>query len=524
NTLSVYENLYLKKFPKRYFSMFINWKKMLKDAEKWAKCFDINIELKKNVKDLTNSEKKMVQIMKTYITEPDLAVLHNPSDELNSVMANKLYNIVTHYKNMGKSTLYLTNKWEEALKIADRIIISFEGRIVGEMTSEEAKKNPKKLIALIENNKTEVKSPDNETKAVLKSIMKAAEYISSNYELNDVLLLLAQQAADFMKADVSIINLIDEDTNGVIDSVIWKTNNSIIANIKKEIIMEIAKKETFFYANKHEKEFLDLFDENNSARTVILLPISIKSNVTGIIQLIYENYYIYSEEEQLFLNAFSRQAAIAIEETKLIGRSTLLQESHHRIKNSLQSVINLITMQKRELMKNPSLDIICSLDDVISRVKSIASMHDLLSKEKLGRGIINLNDIVKIILENSLILDKDIKIELDIENIMIPYNKSTSIALIINELISNCYKHAFKFEKSGNIHIECKKTNKEILLNVKDNGIGIGDKEDKKPSTLGVSIINSIVAHEFKGKILYKNLNPGTNVEVIFPIEKIFKE
>lgn len=523
-SLSVYENLYLKKYPRKGILPFINWKKLYNDSEKWAKDFDINIELKKLVKDLTNSEKKMVQIMKAFVTEPDLAILHNPTDELNSAMTQKLYDIIYNYKSTGKSTLYMTNKWEEALKIADRIMVAYEGEIVGELSSEEAKKNPQRLIAMLENNKIDMKSTDNETKVVLNSVMKAAEYISSNYELNDVLLLLAQQAVEVMSADGCIFNLIDGETESIIDRVIYKKNSNITGVVKKEIIMKIAKKEKLYYANKHEKDFMELFNEIGSVRTIILLPIFIRSNVTGVIQLIYENYYIYSEEEQLFLNAFSKQAAIAIEDTKLMGRSALLQESHHRIKNSLQSVINLINMQKRDLLKNPDFDIASSLDNVISRVKSIASVHDLLSKEKLGRGIINLNDIVKVILENSLIFDKKIQIKTNIENIMIPYNKATSIALIINELISNCYKHAFNIDENGNIFIECKKGNREISLVVQDDGVGIEREKIKKSSSLGVSIINSIVNYEFKGKIEYKNVNPGTKVKILIPIEKFFKE
>ena len=212
-----------------------------------------------------------------------------------------------------------------------------------------------------------------------------------------------------------------------------------------------------------------------------------------------------------------------MENTRLIGRSALLRESHHRIKNNLQSVISLITLQKSFLNDNIDYKTVEHVfDSIISRVKSIAAVHDLLSKDEIGRSIINLKEIVEMVLQLAVYpaSDKDIKVHLNLEDIFISYNKATTISLIINELVENCFEHAFLGLKKGTIWISCQKQGGRIFLSIKDDGRGF-PKEVKaeKAKSLGMNIIYTLVINDLRGEIqLRTKEGEGTEFEIVLPI------
>jgi ribose transport system ATP-binding protein len=317
--------------------------------------------------------------------------------------------------------------------------------------------------------------------------------------------------------------LIDEATNTIIDTLEYKIKEDLQAQLKEEHILSIVQKRKLYYSNQREKNFVSMFEVNNKVKTVICVPVLIRSRVTGVIQIFYEKFYAHSTEEAKYLSTFVRYAALAIEDTRLMGRSALLQESHHRIKNNLQSIISLISLQKqvREVDSENKLNNV--LDNIISRVKSIAAVHDLLAKDKLGRSIINIKDIVHIVANFFISMNVKLKVELELDDIFISYNKATSIALIINELISNCIKHAFPYETGGLIRVECKRCSDYVLLSVEDDGVGISSCIDiNKIDSLGLSIVSSIIKYEFKGELELISKSKGTKVIIRLPNDKVF--
>lgn len=521
---SIAENLNLSNIPTRKLFPFIDWIKVNKRAKTVLTQLDFQFDYKMKVKYLTDEEKRIVYIARGFMQNPEIIVIQEPMEGLSDINASKIYNTLKQFKNEGRSIIYITKQWEEALKLADRISIISNGKITAEMTADEAKADPQKLVKKIENysfnDNDEYK--DDETKTVLEAVFKAAEFLTSEYELKDVLLLLAKEVARVMNADSSSIKLIDESTWSIIDDFEYKNNQTIKAQLSKEAIVRIVKKNEIYYANKNDTVFPYLFEKVENVKTIICIPVLIRSQVTGIIQVSYENLYVHSKEETKFLSALARHAAIAIEDTRLMGRSALLQESHHRIKNNLQSIVGLISLQKMFVKNNPEQSVDEILDSIILRIKSIASVHNILSKDKLGRSIINVKQIIESIIG---IIDNNPKVTIhfELDDIFIPYNKATSIALIINELVINCFKHAFSVDDIGTIVIKCKRIDNEIYLSVSDNGRGFPENFDmSKLSSLGLSIIQGIVKSDFQGQLTYESEKGNTLVEITLPTERIF--
>ncbi|GFZ91458.1 hypothetical protein GCM10010978_32540 [Compostibacillus humi] len=515
--LSIAENLHLTGFPQRKFLPFIHWKKVKEDSRSFLRKFGLEANVLQKVKSLSEENKRMVYIASIFMQNPKLIIMHEPLEGLSESNTTKVFKLLDEFKSNGGSILYITKQWEEALKLSDEISIMTNGKIVDQMSTQTAKKDPQRMLKSLNGySYTRNNHIDQNTKKVIDAVFKSAELLSSEYELKDVLLLLAKESTMFMNADGCSIKLIDESTWSIIDELEYKQNDFVEAQLKKDVIVEIAKENDIFYVNANDKVFESLFERKTNVKTTICIPVLIHSQVTGFIQFYYEDLYVYSNNESRYLETLARHAAIAIEETRLMGRSALLQESNHRIKNNLQSIIGIISLQRNFVSDNSVQSVNEILDDIIARIKSISSVHNLLSKDKLGRSIINVKEIIEEIISFSS-FNPNFKISLDLDDIFIPYNKATSIALVINELVTNCFKHAFKNMDYGTICIKCKKLDTCIFISVKDNGRGLPEGFDpSKQTSLGLSILQGIVTSEFQGEMKFISEN-GTTIEVKIP-------
>lgn len=202
-----------------------------------------------------------------------------------------------------------------------------------------------------------------------------------------------------------------------------------------------------------------------------------------------------------------------------MGRSALLQESHHRIKNNLQIIISLLYMQKNNLRKSKEAEWSDAIDTTIYRIKSIAAVHDMLSNEKMKSSIVNLRKIITEIVK--LYKTPRISLVLELDDAFMPYNKAASAALVINELINNCVKHAFGSSGEGIVRVVCRDGDEEIRMSVIDNGKGADEQKLHRKGGLGISIVESIVSGDFKGKIEYR-VDHGTTVDIVFPKHIIY--
>lgn len=523
HNFTVAENISFPKIPNIHFTPLINLKKIKDWARSILLKFDFPLDPDTIVKDLTWEMQKMVYFTQVISRNPAVIVMQEPLEGLSVITATKISKIIAQYKAEGGSIIYITKRWEETIRLADRISILTKGRIVDTLPVEAAKKDPKRLLQALEyyQFKKDNDSGDDDTRAVLDAVFKAAEFLTSEYELKDVLLLLAKEAIKVMRADGCSISLFDKNTLTMIDNFEVMLKPGLMAELNDEAIQEIVHENDIFYSNEYYKGFSELFKKIQQVKTFISIPLLIRSQVTGIIQLYYEEVYVYSKEESEYLSAFARHAAIAIEDTRLMGRSALLQESHHRIKNNLQSIVSLISLQKKYVGKHPGRPIDDILDTTVSRLKSMAAVHDLLSKEDLGRSIIDVKKIIETIMHH-ISIDQKISIQLDLQSIFIPYNKASSIALIINELVINCGKHAFDGLVNGVINIQCKRDTENIWLKVTDNGRGMPEHFDLNTmDSLGLTIVNAIVKNEFGGKLNIEQ-EGGTSFEITLPSSRIF--
>jgi len=196
-------------------------------------------------------------------------------------------------------------------------------------------------------------------------------------------------------------------------------------------------------------------------------------------------------------------------EQELILKSTAIQEIHHRIKNNLQMIMSLLHMQKRRVKDQEMSSI---LQDTMSRIMSISMTHEIL----LSKGIdeVNLSEVINKLVENYNTINEgnecQVKIVLEGDEVFVNSEMSSTIALVVNELIQNCFKYAFIGRKTGKIHIQISHGFMGYAnIVIRDDGVGFDIKE--QGSSLGLRIVKSLVQDKCKGRLEIQSDEHGTS-------------
>jgi PAS domain S-box-containing protein len=188
-------------------------------------------------------------------------------------------------------------------------------------------------------------------------------------------------------------------------------------------------------------------------------------------------------------------------ENSLEEKEILLREIHHRVRNNLQIISSLISLQSHRLDDEETIHL---FRKTRNRIQSMALVHEKLyqsgdfTRINLAEYI---QDLVLNILSSYEGSQERITLEMDCEPIWININTAIPCALIINELVTNSIKHAFPHEETGKIIIRLHQNEDRIIITCTDNGVGLPDDINLlDSSTLGLKLVQSLT-EQLKGKI-----------------------
>ncbi|PJI09362.1 MULTISPECIES: histidine kinase N-terminal domain-containing protein [Clostridium] len=193
-------------------------------------------------------------------------------------------------------------------------------------------------------------------------------------------------------------------------------------------------------------------------------------------------------------------------EKELILKAVAIREIHHRVKNNLQTIASILRLQSRRI---DNVDAKKAFSESINRILSIATTHEVLSQNGLDDADIKI--ILSKIKDNAArnSCNKNIKINLSGDNLEVNSDKATSIAIVVNELIENSFKHAFNNMKWGIIDIVINKGQTYSNISISDNGNGF-DTRFLRNESLGLNIVKSIVKDKLNGDINIESNESGT--------------
>ena len=310
--------------------------------------------------------------------------------------------------------------------------------------------------------------------------------------------------------DIVTVNQATKDLLGFDSELIGKPIHTVFAEDQKFLF-----KQNPFNENKKSITNIEtMFMDKNHQLIPVLLSLSLiesdNSQVLGIVCIGNDITDIKNAENKI---------KSSLEEKRL-----LLQEIHHRVKNNLQVISSLLSLQSKYVKDKEDLEL---FRESQSRVRSMAFIHEQLyhssdfTNIEFGTYVKNLINY----LSSSYSIDPSyINFNLDIDDVSLDINTAIPCGLIINELVTNSLKYAFPADKGSKssdtvlneigIYLHHYKEDKFMLI-ISDNGIGLPENINFKSSdTLGLLLVTGLVS-QLDGSIELDRRN-GTSFKLIF--------
>ena len=200
-------------------------------------------------------------------------------------------------------------------------------------------------------------------------------------------------------------------------------------------------------------------------------------------------------------------------------KTSVIKEIHHRVKNNLQTIASLLRMQMRRTDSEEAKNV---LKESLNRILSISLVHEILSHH--DEETIDISDVAKKLLElltHSMVsADCHVDIQFSGRPMRLPSDAATSLALVLNELITNAILHGFEGLHEGTLSVSVQQDGGECMLRIQDNGVGMSHMpaQPGKRKHLGLAIVRTLVEKDLKGTLEFRDAKPkGTEVIIQFP-------
>lgn len=195
----------------------------------------------------------------------------------------------------------------------------------------------------------------------------------------------------------------------------------------------------------------------------------------------------------------------------------LLKELHHRVKNNLQILSSLLSLQSQQLTDDTAIKAVKSSE---SRINAMALIHRKLYTVDQNRTVDikeYITELIQYLVYSYGYHEKNLKLDLKINEISIDVDKAIPLGLILNELISNAFKHAYENQPNPRLMINLEHPDShELNICIRDNGRGMPPVDEKQRKTFGMKIVTTLIK-ELKGSLNVKSEN-GTTYDLHIPI------
>jgi two-component sensor histidine kinase len=217
----------------------------------------------------------------------------------------------------------------------------------------------------------------------------------------------------------------------------------------------------------------------------------------------------------------------------LLSKDAAIREVHHRVKNNLQTISSLLSLQARRVDERAAR---VALHEAERRVRSISLVHEILSRDPSDQ--VPFAEIVVSLVqmaEDSVVSSQPIVISTTGDLGEVTADVATPLAVTLAELLQNAVEHAFDPEPAGgaestagdapvgHVNVTLSNTGSELIVAVRDDGHGLPEGFDiEKTTSLGLSIVRDLVASQLEGHISMEEVpaseGGGTRVEIAVPV------
>jgi|GEM_PF-6292778 len=264
-------------------------------------------------------------------------------------------------------------------------------------------------------------------------------------------------------------------------------------------------------------------------KSFVVIPLLVQDKLIGALHLSADTINAFSKDQIEIAGEVAASLAIAIVQANLYAQTrqdaetkeTLLREVNHRVHNNLSTIISLLNMEQERAMVDSPEAFKTRISELINRVRGLATVHRLLSDtmwaplllQELAEKIIKLGiDILS--------PRKYIATVVSPSSVRISAQFSNTLALILNELVTNSVKHAWPNREHGQITMTISQNNTHIALQYRDDGQGYSDQMlQEHRYNLGLRLVKSLVSHGLQGKLTLFNDN-GAGALIQFSLKE----
>jgi len=272
-------------------------------------------------------------------------------------------------------------------------------------------------------------------------------------------------------------------------------------------------------------ELYEFYLKPHDIQSLMDVPVRIEGEMIGVICFenvgaprewtLQEQKYglVAAQMLSLTIESHNKQLAKQALELALDEKNILLQEVNHRVKNNLSIVASLMNLQSEKSNDDYHKQLFM---ECRNRLDSIATVHELIYKAK-SYSHINFKEYLNQIIDHisdSYSSINHIKILKGITEVDVDISAAIPLALIVNELITNAYKHAFTNKAEGVIEISLMENNKQVFLTIKDNGQGF-DKTIIPKNSIGMDILGGLI-EQINGTCNLTSDEKGTQFKISF--------
>ena len=358
----------------------------------------------------------------------------------------------------------------------------------------------------------------------LSTLSEISRTITADMYLEEILQLIVAVTAESMSFKICSIMLLDEDKKELVIKATQsksraytkKPNVKLSESVAGRAIVEKKPVTIRDVRKAPEYQFPDIAKKEGLC-SLVALPLSVKNDIIGVLNCYTAAAHEFSEEEIILLSALANQAAISIQNAKLMVRTAVLQEMHHRVKNSLQTIASLLRLQLRVGKFDSPQE---ALTQSINRIQSIASVHEMLSSESLDTvSVKKLADSILSGTARGLLPDaRDVKLSVVGDDYLLPSGCATYVALILNELIQNAVAHGLKGRVGSRLTVRVSRDEDNFILDVINEGESLPkDFNVRRHRKLGLRIVESLVRDNLMGEFEIVSENGSTRSTVRFP-------
>ncbi|SFP99854.1 Histidine kinase-, DNA gyrase B-, and HSP90-like ATPase [Oscillibacter sp. PC13] len=496
--------------------VFFNEKKIEQKCNALIHRFGFHLKADCLIAQLNWEHREIVELLRAYVKQPKVLVLSEPFDSLSLENLLHVKNLLVDMRARGTYIILLTRKYDDVFKLGDSISVLRNGHLIESFSDDEIFREPQRFYeaflggsSIFADEQFALSDGDFDALDIVRigtQCMFSHENVSDSFQKYAC---LTEQYFSDARCAIYIQNLgTQKRMKPYFGSQYTAEQVPLTGDAALQHILSL-------------NEPLNMIPFDASIHSTVadfpytsILYKTIKRNEEcgGIFQIAFLKPYSVTKSDVDYLQTVSDEIFLILDNCRLAGNSSYLQEMHHRIKNNLQLVTSMLMLEKNHYKMSGrssyrAEDIEQLIDTTIARIQGMATIHNLLTRSTV------LNDMVttQSVLDELHRFYREL-IEIHVENLLdapISQSMASSFALVMNELINNSIKH-----NQGKEHLSCNisimKKDGLVEIQYRDNGVGFPDENIAKG--VGMTIMEATVRTEYWGSIRTYNDNGACTV------------